>query len=382
MLLHDLGGAAQFGIKAPGADVDNQRAAYDAYIAEVNDAGGVSGRKLKPVYRIYDASSEDSARSACNQLTEDDKVFAVLAMQLSGSPALCFTQQHKTLLISATGLPDEYYRRSAGLLFTTDTAQTRTFRNQVADLHQQGVLKGKTIGVLTEDVADDYVAVEEGLLPALKAHGYSVAHYARLSGDQGTSQSQVPLAVQQMRSKGVDLVFFGTNLIAATNFAQNADAQAFRPLYATNDSNSMMNDIFLTGMPDSFTAVGITSLRVGEWRVGRPEPAYDAGCREQFERASGMSAQREDDGSPYGVAMNSCNLVRGLVAGLRSVGTSLTQTALSTALQQGGSFDMAFTSPGSFAVGKFDAPDFVRTSKNDMSCKCWKPVDEFRRTKS
>lgn len=379
-ILHDIGAAGRFGVSSPAADIENQRAAYQAYFDEVNAAGGVNGRRLTPVYRTYDVTSEDSARAVCNQLTEGDRVFAILAMELVGPPVLCVTEQHGTLLISEDGHPDQYYRRSNGLAFTSDPSRARTFRNQVAELHDQRVLRDRRIGILTGEFSDEYLAVDEALIPALRSYGYEVAHYAKLSGDIGTAQGQVPLAVRQMQAAGVDVVFLAINLVAATNFAQTADAQGYRPLYLTNDANASTTEIYLTGMPDSFEAIGITTFRTGEARIGRPEPAYDRGCREQFERSSGLSADRNDPDSPYGIAMNACNLVRILAAGMRGAGPTLTRAGTSESLRSLEPFDMAFTPAGSFGTTKFDAPDFIRTARSVMSCRCWEPVDEYRRS--
>ena len=60
----------------------------------------------------------------------------------------------------------------------------------------------------------------------LEARGCKVAHRETLSADLSTGSSQIPLAVQQMRGKGVNAVMLLANPVYATQFVQGAQAQA------------------------------------------------------------------------------------------------------------------------------------------------------------
>jgi hypothetical protein len=57
---------------------ENQDKIYGAFIKDVNDHGGIDGRKIIPVYHSFCPIGSSAAVSLCTKFTEDDKVFAVL----------------------------------------------------------------------------------------------------------------------------------------------------------------------------------------------------------------------------------------------------------------------------------------------------------------
>ena len=375
-ILTDLAGATKLIGGLAGASAQDQQDALQAFIDEANRAGGINGRKITTVYTSYDPVAGDSTPN-CNKLAEDDKVFAIVSWGMFGPPVLCVTQQHGVPLVNTGGFTDEYYRKSRGLLFTIKAGKARANRSTASDLDAQGVLKGRTIGVFTSRAGDDDVAVDEGLVPTLNQLGHKVAHISRMGTDG--SPSQIPIEVNQMRSKGVDLIFLNTNVVFDTQFVQQADSQGYRPLYALSDAEDNISDFFLSNMPSSFQAVGITANRTGEQRVGTPEPALDAECRGVVEKATGKQLARGTAG--YEVAMSGCNQIRLLVRGATAAGIELTRTRFSAGMQSLGAFPQAYAGGGSFGSGKFDAADYIRTVRSDMECKCWKPADGFRRSR-
>ena len=189
-------------------------------------------------------------------------------------------------------------------------------------------------------------------MPALNQLGYKVAHISRLSADSSSS-SQIPVEVNQMRAAGVDLVFLQTNVVFDAQFVQQADSQGYRPLYALGDSESNISDFFLSNMPSSFQAIGVSASRTGEQRVGLPESPTDANCRQVVEKATHTTLARGSAG--YETAMNACNQIRLFVRGARAAGVTLTRATFSAGMQGIGAFDQAYTAGGSFRSGKFDA---------------------------
>lgn len=379
VVLLDLGAAGHLVGGLGNASADQQQAALQVYIDEANKAGGINGRKIVPDYTKYDPVNGDATNN-CNQLTEDDKVFAVISEGVYGAPVLCFTQQHATPLINVGGYVDEYYQRSSGLLLTMQPTKQRSAVNSVYQLDAQGKLAGKTIGVFTSSAGDDDVAAKTGTVPALQRRGYKVAHMSDLSADTGTASSEIPVEVNQMRAAGVNLIFLQTNVLLDTQFVQQADSSGYRPTYVLGDSESNVSDFFLSNMPASFTGLANTVSRTGEQRVGAPEPAVDANCRTVFETATKQQLARGT--AQYETTMGACNQIRTFVAAARATGPQLTRARLSGGYQGMGSFPLAYTAGGSFGPGKFDAADFSRPVVADMSCRCWKPAGDFTHTLS
>jgi ABC-type branched-subunit amino acid transport system substrate-binding protein len=352
---------------------------WGAYIAELNANGGILGRKIEPVYREYDGLDLDAQRAACVFLTEQAKVFAIVnSGGFYGDPILCVTQQHKTPFIGQAGEALDYYQKSNGLYFSTTPNKDRVLRNMVAVAARDGVFKGKTVGILSRE-GIDAIPVDRSLKPALKAAGISLKYEARLSSDESAAQSQIPIEVQQMKSEGVDFIMLTTGLIAANVFVQQADSQRYYPQYMTSDFASGGADVYTIGMPASFQgAITYTALRTGEARAGMPEPARDAQCRSIFEKRTNKKLDRKN--TEYYLTVTACGILEQFSRGMVAAGANPTRTLLSGALQRTGAFDVPFSGAGSWAKGKFDAPDVVRRGTWKADCKCWVPVSAFVRT--
>jgi hypothetical protein len=217
--------------------------------------------------------------------------------------------------------------------------------------------------------------VTDGLIAILEQLGYQVAYRADLSSDDGTAASQVPVAAQQMSAHGVDTVFLLTDFIIGSEFVQAADKSAYRPLYLASDFESMTNDTAVQSMPPTFQAIGVTASRIGEWRVGLPEPAVDAACREIYAGATGSDPQRSENA--YGGMDLACGLVDLVVRATTAAGPDLTRDNYVAGLQQIGSIDFPFFGGFSYRPGKYDGGDPVRTLAYDSSCTCWLPQGDF-----
>lgn len=359
--------------------VGDPKQQWNAYISAVNASGGVLGRKIEPVFREYDGLDLDAQRAACVFLTEQAKVFAIVnSGGFYGDPILCVTQQHKTPFIGQAGEALDFYQKSNGLYFSTTPNKDRVLKNMVAAASRDGVFKGRTVGLLSRE-GIDAIPVDRSLKPALQAAGVRVAYEARISADDSAAQSQIPLEVQQMKSANVDFIMLTTGLIVANVFAQQADSQRYYPKYLTSDFASGGADIYTIGMPASFAgSITYTALRTGEARAGMAEPAQDARCRKQFEKATGKRLDRT--ATEYYLTVTACGILDQFVRGMVGAGVNPTRRGLSDALQAIGSFDVPFSGAGSWARGKFDAPDVVRAGTWKSDCRCWVPVGPFTRT--
>lgn len=366
-------GDTEGGVKF-GETVGDFRKQYQAAIDAVNEAGGINGRQVVAEYRTYAAGDADAMRAACIYLTEEKKVFAVLA-GFYGEPILCITEQHDTPLVASASEPDDYYARSNGNYFSISTSKDRTLTNLVDSLHRDGLLEGKTIGVLDQEGVDA-IPVDRSLLPALEAAGYDVAYHSRIANDVGAAQSQIPLEVQRMRGAGVDTIIVASGLIRATVFAQEANNQRWRPQYLLSDFASGATDIYTIAMPDSFDgSIGYTAFRTGEARKGQAEPAHDARCRQGYEQRTGETVDRRT--IVYTNVVWACGITNLFARGMAAAGPNPTRDSFSQALQNLGEFPLPFGDRGSFRPGKFDAPDSTRQVRWSLDCKCWLPTSGF-----
>lgn len=380
----DTGGASKFAPGAASASPDDQKAVYNAYIAELNANGGIYGRKVIPSYVTYDPLSADSMRAACVKWTEDEKVFAVMTGGYYGDPVLCLTVQHKTPYIGNIGDPDTEFQQSRGLYFTIAGSADRFLRNMVGELDRRGLLRGKKIGVLDDAGASTAPAVNNGLIPALKKYGYTVTVRQTLSSDTSTAASQIPVAVNQMRNAGVDVVIPGTNVVYISQFAQQANSQGYRPNYYVSDFAGNTTDVATLFYQNSMDAnlIGFTSFRFGEFRAGLPEAPNDAQCRQTYEKRSGKKLDRSN-AAAYNTTMDVCNYFRMFAAGANKAGTKLTRTGFSQGLQNAGTLPFAYLGGDqTFRPGKYYGGDYLRPIRYAANCTCWTAAESFVKARS
>lgn len=383
-LLLDIGSLSQIGVAVPGVDAEQQKAAFEAWMAETNEAGGINGRELVGVYEKFDVLSQDDMRRACLAL-RDKEVFAVVAAGGYQGPAvLCVTEEGRTPLVTqgGHGTPTEYMRRSEGRLVTMYPHSDRMMANWVVELDRMEMLEGRRIGIVTQDsVNPGDTVIGGGLIPALREAGYDATHVSRLSSDQSAAASQIPVEVQQMRTKRVDLVLLTASTLASTQFVQTADAQGFLPKYSLTDWASMNNDTSNQNMPNSFDgAVLITTYRTGEEKVGVGENEDERKCREVYERRTGRTLPPKGD-NEHGITVSNCTTLDAFLAGAARAGPELTRESFSQGVQAIGTFPMSIWGGGSFGPGKLDAADLVRSAAWFSDCRCIKPTSDFRPSK-
>jgi ABC-type branched-subunit amino acid transport system substrate-binding protein len=379
-LILDIGTVGRAGINV-AIDPAQQERGWRAYVDDVNARdllGG--GRKIEPVFATYDVLSGDSQRAACLSLTEDHKVFAVLGGFNQAAPNYCVAAEHATPMVNnMTSNPDSYYTDSAGRLITSSARSSRMFTNGVAVLDQAKALDGKKVGIVSTDANDPAGEATAHLQAALRAAGHQVAHTSRYPASGG--ESQVPIEVQQMRSKGVDAVFLLAGSTLSTAVVQGGDAQGFRPRYITTDWGAMFNDTSSSNMPNSYDgAWGVTVARAPEWRENRPEPALATECKQVYERVSKTKLAARGT-NEYALTVINCDLMRGFVAGVRAAGGSVTQDQFAAAMGRVGPMQWASWGDGSFRPGKSDGGDFVLLQQWRVGCKCFYPVGDFRAPK-
>lgn len=382
VLLLDVGSIGRIGIEVPGVTPEQQKEAYEVYLKELNDAGGINGRRVEPVFEAYDIFSFDSMRAACLALTRDAQVFtAVDAGGLYGAPILCFTEENRTplLMLGTQGIPAGYFDRSGGYLFSAFASGVRGMANLVGELEARGMLKTATIGILEDDGGDPGGhTVREGAVATLERLGRKVVHRARMSADRGAAASQVPVAVQQMRASGVDTVLLLSESLGATQFVQEADSQQWQPRYFAGDWQTMYSDVSTQNMPRSFDgSLVLTATRNNDWRLNRPEPEFDADCRRRWQRATGE--ELDPSVTAYQTTLRICTIVEMFARGASDAGASLTRERLSDSLQAAGQLPLATLGGGALGKGKFDAADLFRFMTWKYDCRCWMPSSDFSR---
>jgi ABC-type branched-subunit amino acid transport system substrate-binding protein len=376
----DLGNATALGFPA-GASVADMEKVWQYWIDQYNNAGGANGRPLEAHFATYDPLQEASMRQACLELTEHQKVFLAIASGgFVGPPMLCFTEEHGVPLLAAgsSGVPQDFYPRSKGLLLTSFQGSDRTVVNFVNELEAINALKGKRLGIMF-DLRSGPASIADRLEAELKKRGRTVAHKSVYSADYQTAASQVPVEVQQMRASQVDVIVNMAHTLILTQFTQDATSQGWTPPYYNSDWNGANSDFYYSNMPASYDGnINFTITRSGEYRVNAPEPALDKACREQASKALGRTIARDDSTGAYA---RDCAFFQMMTRGLAAAGKNVTPLGFTGALRSLGTMDVAGFGGMTFGPDRYDGADRIRTSVWKASCKCVMPASDFRSLK-
>jgi len=378
--LVDLGGASDVGATAPGYDIEDQQRFIKAFADDTNARGGIGGRQVQIKYRKVDIIDQQTMRDACTTFGQTDRVFAVIQiLGVYGDPILKCAVDQKLPFIANDGAVSSYYSAARGYVITTQPSTLRTLLNMEHELNRLGEYRGKKVGVLYED---GYLEPDsKAVVNALKKRGITPVEGVTSSSDIALALRQIPVIAQDFCSKGVDYVLLLVNELYADQFHSNAERfNGCRPSYAVSDFDFQMNgDAFLDGQNPSFfnRLIAVSSGRVGEGRVGKPEPAVDAGCRKGYETQTKSKLDRNAAGSQYFNALAMCGLFSVIKQGFEKAGTNPTRDSFVSAIGRLGTINNPGYGASSFTRTRYDAPQVVRISRGFLDCKCWKPQTDF-----
>ena len=181
---------------------------YEVFAEQVNARGGAGGRNIEIVFHAYPpGASATDQQAACIAATEDDQVAIVhFVGGVTAETVLCATEGYERIAYMLSGiLPQEIYDRSNGRLFSQAMTTERLVSTWPTMLDAQGLLEGRTLGLMRGDIGEHEVAADV-LKAALADAGYELADEVALPC-QGTSCSQVDIGLERMQSSDVDTVF-------------------------------------------------------------------------------------------------------------------------------------------------------------------------------
>ena len=204
--------AGRFGF-AQDKEYNEQTAAIHLYVNQVNNGGGINGRKINPIIVSFDPSNNANEQSLCAQWTQGSPaVFAVIdgIGTWIGDNQLCVTQQGQTPLISAWSTTTNWTQLGSPYLWWTGPDQSPVLAATVQwGLSSGRLSKSKKVGIVVSDQAGDQAALNSYLLPDLKKAGITpqVATVAGNPDQSATTNSDAQLAVERFKAAGVQSVF-------------------------------------------------------------------------------------------------------------------------------------------------------------------------------
>jgi hypothetical protein len=197
---------------AEDAEYGEQTKAIDLFVKHINDNGGINGRTINPIIGSFDPTNETEMRALCKTWTEGSPAaFAVLdgLGAWTGDDQLCITQEGQTPFIGAWTTVTNWTNQGSPYLWWTGPDQA-TILQAVVNWGLSDDLIGGTIkvGVIAGDRASDQAALKGYLLPDLRRAGVTpiVETIDANPDDTSTTDTQAPIVVQELRSKGVTSV--------------------------------------------------------------------------------------------------------------------------------------------------------------------------------
>jgi Periplasmic binding protein len=276
------------------AEYGEQTKAIHLFVDQINNGGGINGRKIVPTIVNFDPTDEIAMRALCKDWTEGSApVFAVLdgVGTWSGDNQLCVTQEGHTPLISQWTTVTNWTQEGAPYLWWTGPDDAAILRATVSWGLSAGLLGGaRKVGVIAGDRASDQVALNQYLLPDLHSAGVTpiVETIAADPSDTASTNSEAPLDVERLRAAGVTSVI---PLIPFNVFfpvlAAETSQQYFPRLLLSDYEFSIESALGLLQIPYEKALngqEGVTTETLGGIDDTRPESegGYDAGVRSCF----------------------------------------------------------------------------------------------------
>jgi len=218
-------------------DPGNYPVAYQALFDQINAQGGIDGRKVVPVFAGVNPLGTAGAATACTQLTEDDKVFAVLGFFQQPDTA-CYVQTHGVPIIGQS-LTAQQAAQAKAPWFNDLISPSDLVPKEMATFAQEGVFKGKKVGVVATSVDQDELSLVSS---ALRAHHVNVVQTAVNSVPDTDNAAQVQeygVIAQKFQSSGVDLVVAVGNAGNGWPAALQGNQSTYTPQLVATDYNDL-----------------------------------------------------------------------------------------------------------------------------------------------
>ena len=190
------------------ADAGDPEAQVEALEAWVNANGGIAGRQLDAVFRLYDAQNDSPAaeEQLCNKITQDDQAFAVvLTGQFQSNARPCYAQR-ETLVLDTTLVATDnatYDELSPYLWSPSFPAYDGFVEAFIAALSEQAFFEGRDrVGVVADDSPINRRVVEELATPLLEEAGVEAEIAWVDTTDQGSLFQGNDQAAVTFRSAG------------------------------------------------------------------------------------------------------------------------------------------------------------------------------------
>jgi ABC-type branched-subunit amino acid transport system substrate-binding protein len=226
-------------VKAVGVHIDwgSVPDAYNSVIADINAHGGILGRKIVPFIIAVDPTGAAPAATTCTALTQDDKVFAVIAplqptcYLQNGVPVVAAVQS----AVPGTGLAQNFALAPPASAY--DPLALSIYA-------KRGIFKNKKVAVFAGTTTDDpEMKAVLPLLAKLHVNVVSSAEDSAPQGDLSAENQQIAVIAQRFQAAGADEVVAVGNGSALWPEGLSAIQSSYNPPWVATNEGDFTGDV-------------------------------------------------------------------------------------------------------------------------------------------
>ena len=365
------------GVDASGTALNTRtdlQQVISAYVDYQNAHGGLNGRPIVPVFRTTDPVDNSDQLQACTELTQTEKVFAVIdtAALIFANSQTCFIRDNKTPLIHGYAESEGFMDAGKGYDVSEVRSLDRIAIEWADEIGKLGFLKGgEHVGILEDNCEPSHSVVQKFLIGGIAKYKPASVKTYESDCTAASAQAQPPALQQQMCIDGVDHVLLATSFVAAQTFLSSADGGpcgtgAKKYKYMASDYSLLAGDLFTRNfsktqfdgslaITNQFTGIAATS-------------AQNKFCSKILtdKKLAGV-----DNTYTNADAVAMCDYFFLFVKASLAVGPNLSRASWAQAVQHLGRFDGAFSPQSVYQPGKTNGGELVHAMVWAKECTCY-----------
>lgn len=354
-----------------------QTKAIHLFVNQINNSGGINGRKINPIISYFTPQNTAQMRSLCKNWTEGSPAaFAVLdgVGTWSEDNELCVTQEGHTPFIGQWTSVTNWTTEGSPYLWWTGPDDSSILQAVVNWGLATGLIgPSKKLGIVAGDRASDKLALNQYLLPDLRRAGIkaTVVSIPAAPSEEATTSADAPLVVQKLKSAGVTAVLPLLPFNAFYPVLQGFTQQQYYPHLLLSDyENSILSALGLVKAPYEKVLngqEGVTTETLGGIDDTRPytQGGYDPGvrsCWTVWHKAypqippGNLNSYIEEQGPVQGW----CQEIRLFAQAAKAAGKDLNRRTLVEALSKITHFPGGYAPVLSYGPHRFAGPENYR----------------------
>ncbi len=363
--------SSSYGFASDTEDYQQNNAIND-FVNQINDSGGINGRRINAMIVPFDPTNEASMRALCKDWTEGNPpVFAVVdgLGAWTGDNELCVTQEGSTPMIAQWTTVTDWTVKGSPYLWWLGPDQAVILHTLVNWGQSAGLLGGdRRVGVIAGDRASDQLALNSYLLPDLKAIGVTpvVETLAAGTSETATTESEAPLVAERFKSAGVNSVIPLIPFNAFFPYLQAETQQQYFPRLLLSDYESSI-EIALGLIPvpyekalDGQEGISVETLGGTDAPIPESKGGYDPGVRSCWDTFKQHYVPPPGSVSPYieeqGPIVSWCQGVRLFAEAAQKAGPNLNRRSFVQAMASIQNFQGTLSPTLSYGPNKFYGP--------------------------